>query len=92
MTPIKNTLSQKLASITLAVAISVAMSIAGTGRASGIITELAKTCDALTAKAFPPRQIGNPAAGSAKGNSKAQREYYKKCATNGGKVDKTENK
>jgi len=29
--------------------------------------EVAKKCDALTAKAFPPRAIGNPAAGSAKG-------------------------
>jgi hypothetical protein len=57
------------------------------GSASAITVELAKTCQALTAKAFPPRVIGNPAAGSAKGSSKDQQAYYKKCISNDGKVD-----
>ncbi|MBB4427314.1 hypothetical protein GGD66_005896 [Bradyrhizobium sp. CIR48] len=39
------------------------------------------------AKAFPPRQIGNPAAGSAKGTAKDQRAYFQKCVANNGKVD-----
>jgi hypothetical protein len=55
-----------------------------TGSASAITVEVAKKCQALTAKAFPPRQVGNPAAGSAKGSAKAQQDYYKKCAANGG--------
>jgi hypothetical protein len=41
-----------------------------TSGASAITAELGKRCEALTAKAFPPRVIGNPAAGSAKGSGK----------------------
>ncbi len=55
--------------------------------ASAITAEVAKACDILTAKAFPPRQAGNPAAGSAKGTAQSQRAYYNKCVANGGKVD-----
>jgi hypothetical protein len=55
--------------------------------ASAITAELAKSCEILTAKAFPPRQEGNPAAGSAKGTAQSQRAYYNKCVANGGKVD-----
>ncbi|UQR65365.1 hypothetical protein LRP30_09025 [Bradyrhizobium sp. C-145] len=39
------------------------------------------------AKAFPPKQIGNPAAGSTKGTAKDKREYFQKCVANNGKVD-----
>jgi hypothetical protein len=38
-----------------------------TSRASAITVELAKKCDALTTKAFPPRVIGNPRRGQRKG-------------------------
>ncbi len=55
--------------------------------ASAITVEVAKACEILTAKAFPPRQAGNPAAGSAKGTAQAQRAYYDKCVANGGKAD-----
>ena len=55
--------------------------------ASAITAEVARACDAAVAKAFPPRQIGNPAAGSAKGSAKDRREYFKKCVANDGKVD-----
>ena len=58
-----------------------------TDNASAISVEVAKKCNALTAKAFPPRVIGNPAAGSAKGTGRDQREYYKKCVANEGKMD-----
>ena len=44
-----------------------------TNGASAITVELAKKCHALTDKAFPPRVIGNPAAGSAKGSGKDSR-------------------
>jgi hypothetical protein len=41
--------------------------------------QVARKCSALTAEAFPPRQIGNPAAGSAKGTGQEQRDYFRKC-------------
>jgi hypothetical protein len=56
-------------------------------RVSAVTVEVAKTCQILTEKAFPPRQIGNPAAGSAKGTAQDQRAYFSKCVANGGKVD-----
>ena len=34
-----------------------------------------------------PRQAGNPAAGSAKGSSQDEREFFKKCVDNGGNMD-----
>jgi hypothetical protein len=40
----------------------------------------------LTAKTYPPRVIGNPAVGSAKGSGLAQQEYFKRCVANGGDV------
>jgi hypothetical protein len=55
--------------------------------ASAVTVEMAKKCETLTARAFPPRQIGNPAAGSAMGTTQSQRAYYNRCVTNGGKVD-----
>ena len=50
-----------------------------TDRASAVTVEVAKKCNALTAKAFPPRVVGNPAAGSTKGTGKDERAYYRKC-------------
>jgi hypothetical protein len=58
-----------------------------TTSASAVTVEVAKKCDTLTAKAYPPREIGNPAAGSAKGSSQAERDYFSKCVANGGNVD-----
>jgi hypothetical protein len=58
-----------------------------TNGASAITAELAKKCQALTAKAFPPRVIGNPAAGSAKGSGKDEQAYFNRCVKNDGKVD-----
>lgn len=57
-----------------------------TGNASAITVELARKCEALTAKAFPPRVPGNPAAGSSKGTGSAQRDYFNKCVANEGKI------
>jgi hypothetical protein len=58
-----------------------------TNSAAAVSVEIAKKCNALTAKAFPPRVIGNPAAGSAKGTGKAERDYYRKCVAKGGNMD-----
>ncbi|MHC2436880.1 hypothetical protein [Bradyrhizobium sp. USDA 4451] len=55
--------------------------------AHAIDVKVARACDALVAKAFPPLQPGNPASGSAKGGAKAQRDYFSKCVANGGKMD-----
>jgi hypothetical protein len=55
--------------------------------ASAITVELAKKCNDLTAKAYPPRVIGNPAAGSAKGTAQDQRDYFSKCVAKDGNVD-----
>ena len=55
--------------------------------ASTLTTEVAKKCSALTAKAYPPRQTGNPAAGIAKGSGQAAREYFRKCVANEGNTD-----
>jgi hypothetical protein len=57
-----------------------------TDSAGAVSVEVAKKCDALTAKAFPPRVIGNPAAGSEKGTGADQRAYYNKCVANSGKM------
>ena len=54
--------------------------------ASAVTADVAKRCSALTAKVFPPRVIGNPAAGSAKGSGLAEQAYFKRCVTSGGRV------
>ena len=54
--------------------------------AGAVSVKVAKKCDALTAKAFPPRVIGNPAAGSAKGTGPEIRAYYNKCVANRGQM------
>lgn len=59
----------------------------GAVSASAITAEVARACEAATAKAFPPRQIGNPAAGSSKGTSKERASYFSKCVANNGKID-----
>jgi hypothetical protein len=63
-----------------------------TAGASAITVEVAKKCNALTAKEYPPREVGNPAAGSAKGTGQAQRNYFSKCVTNGGNLEDHEPK
>jgi hypothetical protein len=52
--------------------------------ASAITAELAKKCGALSEKAYPPRVIGNPAAGRQNGTTDDFRNYFSKCIANGG--------
>lgn len=54
--------------------------------ASAVTVDVAKKCNALLVKEFPPRQPANPAAGSAKGNGQAQRDFFKKCVDSGGNM------
>jgi hypothetical protein len=63
------------------------------GSASAITAEVARKCDVLTMKAFPPRVVGNPAAGSAKGTGQSEQSYFRKCVANGGNMqDRTRKK
>jgi hypothetical protein len=55
--------------------------------ASAITAEVAKKCNVLLEKEFPPREPGNPAAGSSKGSAQDQRNYFKKCVDNSGNMD-----
>ena len=55
--------------------------------AFAITAEVAKKCDVLVAKQFPPRVVGNPAAGSAKGTPQDQRAFFQKCVDNNGNID-----
>jgi histidine ammonia-lyase len=57
-----------------------------TDGASAVSVEVARKCNALTAKAFPPRVPGNPAAGRANGTAESARAYFNKCVANGGYV------
>jgi hypothetical protein len=57
------------------------------GDASAVTVEVAKKCAALTAKAFPSRVSGNPAAGLVKGTGQSQKSYFNNCVANGGNVD-----
>jgi hypothetical protein len=58
-------------------------------RATAVTVEVARKCKVLTDTAYPPREPGNPAAGSAKGTGRVAQEYFNKCVANGGKVDDT---
>jgi hypothetical protein len=60
--------------------------------ASAISVEVAKKCNSLLERAFPPREPGNPAAGSSKGTAQDQRDYFNKCVANGGNMDDAANK
>ena len=82
--------NQRLATVLVAHLSSAAQPFAGD--ANAITVEVAKKCNALLAKEFPPRQPGNPAAGSTKGNGPAERDYFKKCVDNGGNMDSLSDK
>jgi hypothetical protein len=56
-------------------------------RASAVTAELAKACAERLAKAFPPREPGNPAAGSSAGTAEDQRRYFAKCVASGGRME-----
>jgi hypothetical protein len=76
-----------LANLKIGSALVALVCIAVAPNASAVTAEVAKKCNALTAKAYPPRVVGNPAAGSAKGTGQSQRDYFNKCVANGGNMD-----
>jgi hypothetical protein len=65
----------------------VVVCLLSSGASAAPTAELAKKCATLTAKAFPARVAGNPAAGSAKGSGRSEQDYFNDCIKNGGKVD-----
>lgn len=65
----------------------ICVTLGSTTSASALTVEVAKKCSALTAKAFPQRDAGNPAARSGGGTGLSQHSYFQKCASNGGNVD-----
>ena len=58
-----------------------------TNSAPAISVDVAKRCSALLAKAYPPRVVGNPAAGRVDVTAQSVQDYFKKCVANGGKMD-----
>ena len=58
-----------------------------TGPSAAVTGEVARKCQALKQRAFPPREIGNPAAGSDKGTGAVQAAFFRKCVANGGEID-----
>jgi hypothetical protein len=61
-----------------AASIGIALGAATLGRAAAVTVEVARKCQ------DPPREPGNPAAGSANGSGRAVRTYFKRCVANGG--------
>jgi hypothetical protein len=59
--------------------------------AFAVTAEVAKKCQTLSAKAFPPRVPGNPAAGFKNGTGREASEYFRKCVVNGGSVEGGDN-
>src|SRR3984893_9338430 len=59
--------------------------------ALAITAEVAKKCGALSEKAYPPRVVGNPAAGRQNGTFQDFRNYFNKCVASGGNPPEQEN-
>jgi hypothetical protein len=58
-----------------------------TRSALAVTAEVAKKCQILSAKAFPPRVPGNPAAGLMHGTGQDASAYFRKCVENGGNME-----
>jgi hypothetical protein len=69
----------------LAISIGMAVGLVA-NTASAVTLEVAKKCEALMAQAFPPREPGNPAAGSTKGTGLEAQNYYQKCVADNSKA------
>jgi hypothetical protein len=65
----------------------ICVTLASMTSASALTVEIAKKCSALTAKAFPQRVNGNPAARNGGGTGLSQQSYFQRCVSNGGNGD-----
>jgi len=70
----------------LALFVAGAVLLPAISQAQPTSAEVARKCKVLRAKQFPPRQIGNPAAGSAHGSGEDKREFFRRCVENGGNI------
>jgi hypothetical protein len=52
--------------------------------AAAVSVELAKKCQLAMRTQFPPREPGNPAAGSEKGTPQDVQKFYQDCLKSGG--------
>ena len=64
-----------------ALALGSAMALLTTQPAAALTAELAKTCRSMAIKAHPTARPG-----SATGSAQAQRDYFRKCVDNNGKM------
>lgn len=55
--------------------------------ASAVSVGVARKCSTLASEAFPPREVGNPAAGFLKGSARDKQGYYQRCVVNEGNMD-----
>jgi hypothetical protein len=78
-----NLRSRSALAVLVCIAIGISASASG---ASAVTADVAKTCETLTDKAYPPRVPGNPAAGIATGTGQAAQRYYNNCVAHGGNV------
>jgi len=69
------------------VLISVALGSTTISASSAVSVEVAKKCAALAAETYPPREIGNPAAGFLNGSARDKLDYYQRCVASGGNMD-----
>jgi len=81
----------KLTSAIVIVSLLALVDVLAPPQALAITAEVAKKCGALSEKAFPPRVIGNPAAGRQNGTFQDFRNYFNKCVENGGNVPDSAN-
>ena len=65
----------------------ICITLASMTSASALTVEVAKKCSALTAKAFPQSETGNPAARNGGGTGLSQHSYFQRCVSNGGNED-----
>jgi hypothetical protein len=73
----------------VALVLAGALSLPTVSQAKPVSAEVARKCKMLRAKEFPPRQAGNPAAGSAYGSGQDKREFFQRCVAKGGNMDGT---
>lgn len=81
----------KLNSAIIAVSLFALFDVLTPPNVLAITAEVARKCSALTAKAYPPRVAGNPAAGLQHGSYQDFRNYFNKCVANGGNPPEEDN-
>lgn len=78
---------QKLRYATALVALICIVGGMMTSGSSALTVDVARKCQTLIAKAYPPLVPGNPAAGRKNGTAQVVRAYFNKCVANGGNIE-----